>query len=110
MGNFNLTGGHSAANPGKLLSQVKYPSTCFLIAHGPGVATTWSPVHFDYVFNGGLPWIYPPHGGKGTHFYFVDDHVEWVPWKGDVKSQWWEDHPDWPPDPTWCYWVKFYGP
>ncbi len=115
MCNINLMGGSISAgvdysNP---IKNVKYPSTTFLIAHGIGLAT-WNVTHFNQIFDGSWAasqnWTYP-YGGKGTYLYFVDDHLEWAPWKGtgDGNSKWYDPHPD-PAIPAWYGGTLIFGP
>lgn len=99
--NFNLMGGHGPSFPGHRISEVRNPSTTFLIAHFRATFVD-NPSLFDVWVNpaGGTTDISFPYGGKGTHLYFVDDHVEWFAWKGLSNSRWWENRPS-PAEPGW---------
>jgi len=85
------------------LSEVKNPSTTFLIAHGfqQAVFSWW---YLDTMFDGSYDTLYTrPYWSLGTHFYFMDDHMEWIPYEGNYPSTKWNKvHPS--PDSSW------YGP
>ncbi|MBI4024680.1 MAG: type II secretion system protein [Verrucomicrobia bacterium] len=113
--NANLMGAHVGWGlPQHPMTDVKYPSTCFLIAYGfNGVTTTsW---HFDAMFDGiNYPGYSGPLGKKGTVFYFCDDHVQFFPYlpgpSGSSPSKWNTAHFD----PDTANWYSggtlFYGP
>jgi hypothetical protein len=111
MCNMNLMGGNidgGGVDHSKPLSSVKHPTTTFLIAHNYGLAT-WSYTHFEGIFAGDYDSTWSrPYWGKGTHFYFVDGHLEWVSYMGPGLSKWCEAQ--WEYDATWFGGVKFYGP
>ena len=113
VGNDHLLGGafDQTNNAGYLvhrqLSEVRNASATFLIAHSIG-CSSWSPTHLDQPFT--TPASYnPPLGGSGLNFYFVDEHVEFIPYKGPFLSQWWDSRIN--PDPAWTWGnYKIYGP
>jgi len=111
MENANLMGGHVGWGlPIHPMKDVKYPSTCFLIAYGfNGVTTSVS--HFESMFDGvSYPNYSGPLGKKGTVFYFCDDHIEFCPYKGPGASKWNTAHFDPDAGVTWYGGVLFYGP
>lgn len=96
MVNINLMGG---IDPSLVVTyrhtvqQVQRPSTTFLMAHNFGIATSW-PGHFDQLLDGTNYGTYnPPYWNKGLYFYFVDGHMQFLPWKGSGQSRWWDPHP-----------------
>jgi len=109
--NLNIMGGRLSGGlpvPVRRMEEVKNVSTTFLIAHGGDGWASWSPTHFENSFNG-VSTINPPYWRTGTFFYFVDDHLEWVPYAGLTLSKWWSLHPS--PDANWIgYQFLFYGP
>jgi hypothetical protein len=91
------------------ISDVERPSEVFLLTHGPGIAS-WDPAHFEQLPTSANGWG-APYGGTGLNVYFVDDHVEWVPFKGSLQSRWWQ--PRNPPsfNANWCFRAfQMYGP
>jgi prepilin-type N-terminal cleavage/methylation domain-containing protein len=107
-GNCNFLCGRDPVNypldpPAYRISDVKNPSTTFVIAHGFQIdAYSW--YYLDTMFNGNYDTLYTrPYWGLGTHFYFADDHLEWISYEGDYpKTKWNKPHPN--PNPSW------YGP
>jgi type II secretory pathway pseudopilin PulG len=93
--NYNVAGGRTAGDtPHKV---PKYPSSTFLLSHGQPIAS-WALIHVDGSFDGTYAGTYyPPYYGRGTHFYFCDDHIQWAEWKGPGLSDWNRPHFDWPP-------------
>lgn len=97
MCNLNLLGGISSGLKAyrHKISEVKRPSTTFLIAHNFGIASS-TPVHSDQLLDGSNYGVYnPPYYNKGLMFYFVDGHMEFLLWKGtgNGNSKWWDYHP-----------------
>jgi prepilin-type N-terminal cleavage/methylation domain-containing protein len=90
------------------MSEVENPSTTFLIMHNYFFGfPIWSPTQIDWMLDGsGASTYSPPYYGKGLNVYFVDDHIEFVPWKGPGASRWWDLHIPATSNPNWVY--KFY--
>jgi len=112
IGNNNLLGGPADATnfAGYLvhrpLSEVRNPSTTFLMSHAIGVSS-WSPTHLDQPFTSAS--YNPPLGGSGLNFYFVDEHIEFIPYEGPLLSKWWRPHPA--PVTEWTYdSYRIFGP
>jgi hypothetical protein len=81
------------------------------MAHNFEWATAW-PGHFDQLLDGSFAGTYsPPYWNKGLFFYFVDGHLEFLPYKGPGLSRWWDAHPEPPNCVVWygCGWL-IYGP
>lgn len=106
MCNFNFMGGMAAAQVPQFrhpISDVRRPGTTFLLAHNFAIATS-SPIHFDQLLDGSFAGTYsPPYYNKGLAVSFVDNHVEFLPWKGSGQSRWWEVDPvsSWPNCTVW---------
>ncbi len=85
------------------LEDVKNPSGVFLLVHGKVtgmVFDSWT--YIDGLFGPYDNTFYRPYYGKGTGFYYVDGHVEFLKWEGPYpKSKWNQLHPngdaDWYP-------------
>ena len=105
MCNINIMGG--GTNVIRPITEVRSPNTTFLLTHGIAIAT-WSPTHLDQPFVPGATYN-PPIGGSGLNFYFVDEHIEFIPFEGLLQSRWWDGHPG--PASPWLYdGYKIYGP
>jgi prepilin-type N-terminal cleavage/methylation domain-containing protein len=106
MVNGNLIGGLMTSIYFHNYREVKNPGTTFLFTHGTAIAS-WASVHFDQLCDGG--YYNELHlSGTGYNFYFVDDHAEWVPYKGDYLSRWWKAQQVY--DPNWFGAAEMYGP
>jgi len=102
-GNIHLIGGASAH--WQRFDRIRRTNTTFVISHGIQIAS-WSPTHFDTVF-ANTTWN-PPLKGRGLNFYFADDHVGWMDYKGASQSEWWATKPA---TTGWTYsGYKYYGP
>ncbi len=103
--NFNLMGGidPSAMVYRHSITEIQRTATTFLIAHNFGIASAYVG-HFEQLLDGSFATTYsPPYWNKGLMFYFVDGHIEFLPWKGSGLSQWWQPHPMTPyPTSTWA--------
>ncbi len=85
--NINLLGG-GGATVWRSIDTVRRTNTTFIMAHSTEIAT-WSPTHFDTPFNTPATWN-PPLKGRGINVYYVDDHVDWMEYKGVGQSAWWK--------------------
>jgi prepilin-type N-terminal cleavage/methylation domain-containing protein/prepilin-type processing-associated H-X9-DG protein len=96
MCNLNFMGGMDAANVPtyrKPITDVTRPGTTFLMAHNFGIAS-WTVVHWDQLLDGSFAGTYsPPYYGKGLNVYFVDGHIEFLPYKGPGLSRWFDLDP-----------------
>jgi prepilin-type N-terminal cleavage/methylation domain-containing protein/prepilin-type processing-associated H-X9-DG protein len=102
MCNFNFMGGMDSSfvpTYRKLITEVKRPGSCFLMAHNFGIATAYAG-HFDQLMDGSFTGTYaPPYYNKGLNFYFVDGHIEFLLYKGSLQSKWWDtDAGSWIPN------------
>ncbi|MBI4026571.1 MAG: prepilin-type N-terminal cleavage/methylation domain-containing protein [Verrucomicrobia bacterium] len=112
--NANLIGLRGDPNfPMHSPEEVKNPSRVFLMAHGCINGMTYYPyITIDGLFDGYIAYRFPPYGGKGTWFYFVDNHVEFLQWKG-VDSKWRElgtAEPGWYPNGGYATSAVIMGP
>jgi hypothetical protein len=106
MCNVNLLGG--APTVIRPLREVEHANTTFLLTHS-FECSTWSPTHLDQAWTWAA--VHPPLGGTGLNFYFVDEHVEFIPYLGPMLSKWWTSHIPASSNPNWVYkgyWI--YGP
>jgi len=95
--NFNLMGGYDA-NPAPIyrhgFKDVRNPNTTFLLSHSFNAFAISSFVHIDWVFDGHYPDYSPPYWAEGSYFYFVDGHIEWLPYQGNWPNSFWnKPHP-----------------
>lgn len=95
--NFNLMGGHHPSDMPNTLHafrDVRNPSTTFLLTHNFNAAGLSASVHIDWQFDNHYPDYSPPYWAQGSFFYFVDDHIEWLPYQGgSPNSAWNKLHP-----------------
>jgi len=113
-GNINLVGSAGTLINGagdkvrRPLSEVRSPSTTFLLTHGINIAAS-SPTHLDQSFFNTT--YNPPYDGTGLNFYFADEHVEFIPYQGQNESRWWIIQPIPCRLPEWTYdGYRIFGP